>query len=68
MSSEPPYRCTDQRPLQLTPEHTGRERPLHVFVPIAPAPQRVEVEYADASGMHVLVVDTRDVRRLGRNQ
>ena len=48
-------------PLQLTPEHTGRERPLHVFVPIAPAPQRVEVEYADASGMHVLVVDTRDV-------
>jgi hypothetical protein len=48
-------------PLQLTPEHTGRERPLHVFVPIAPAPQRVEVEYADASGMHVLVVDTHDV-------
>jgi len=48
-------------PLQLTPEHTGRERPLHVFVPIAPAPQRVEVEYADASGMHVLVIDTRDV-------
>jgi len=48
-------------PIQLTPEHTGRERPLHVFVPIAPAPQRVEVEYADASGMHVLVVDTRDV-------
>ena len=47
-------------PLQLTPEHTGRERPLHVFVPIAPAPQRVEIEYADASGMHVLVVDTRD--------
>jgi hypothetical protein len=48
-------------PLQLTPEHTGRERALHVFVPIAPAPQRVEVEYADGSGMHVLVVDTRDV-------
>jgi hypothetical protein len=48
-------------PTQLTPEHTGRERPLHVFVPIAPAPQRMEVEYADASGMHVLVVDTRDV-------
>jgi hypothetical protein len=48
-------------PIQLTPEHTGRERPLHVFVPIAPAPQRVEVEYADASGMHVLVVDTHDV-------
>ena len=47
-------------PLQLTPRHTGRERPLHVFVPIAPAPQRVEVEYADASGMHILVIDTQD--------
>jgi len=54
-------RRTTNLPIQLTPEHTGRERPLHVFVPIAPAPQRVEVEYADASGMHVLVVDTRDV-------
>ncbi len=32
---------------------------LDVFFPIAPAPQRVEVTYRDASGEHVLVVDTK---------
>ena len=31
---------------------------LDVFFPIAPAPQRVEVTYRDASGEHVLVIDT----------
>lgn len=34
---------------------------LDVFFPIAPAPQRVEVTYRDASGEHVLVIDTKAV-------
>jgi len=37
----------------------GQELPLDVFFPIAPAPQRVEVTYGDASREHVLVIDTR---------
>lgn len=32
---------------------------LDVFFPIAPAPQRVEMTYHDASGEHVLVIDTK---------
>lgn len=32
---------------------------LDVFFPIAPAPKSVEVAYRDASGEHVLVIDTK---------
>jgi len=44
-------------PLHLDP---GQAVELHLFFPLAPAPQRMEVMYADASGGHVLVVDTRE--------
>ena len=47
-------------PLQLTPEQTEQELPLDVFFPLAPAPQRVELKYVDASGEYVLVIDTRE--------
>ena len=36
-----------------------QELSLDVFFPIAPAPQRVDVTYRDASGEHVLVIDTK---------
>jgi hypothetical protein len=36
-----------------------QERPLDLFFPIAPAPQRMEVTYRNASGEHVLVIDTK---------
>jgi len=47
-------------PLQLTPKQTDQELPLHVLFPLAPAPQRVELKYTDASGEYVLVIDTRE--------
>ena len=33
---------------------------LDVFFPLAPSPQRVELAYTDATGEHILVIDTRD--------
>ena len=36
-----------------------QEPPLDVFFPIAPAPQRLDVTYDNASGEHVLVIDTK---------
>jgi len=47
-------------PRQLTPKQTDRELPLHVFFPLAPAPQRLALQYVDASGEYVLVIDTRE--------
>ena len=46
-------------PLQLTPKQTAQDLPLDVFFPLAPAPQRVELKYVDASGEYALVIDTK---------
>lgn len=35
------------------------EQPLDLFFPLAPAPQRIDIAYTDASGAHVLQIDTR---------
>jgi hypothetical protein len=43
-------------PLSLA---AGEERRLGKFFPLAPAPQRVDVTYLDASGEHVLAIDTK---------
>ena len=43
-------------PLSLAAEE---ERRVDTFFPFAPAPERVEVKYRDASGEHVLAIDTR---------
>jgi hypothetical protein len=44
-------------PLQMKPRQALS---FHAFFPLAPAPERVEVQYVDASGKHVLVIDTRE--------
>lgn len=36
----------------------GAEEALDVFIPLAPAPQRVEIKYIDPAGEHVLTIDT----------
>lgn len=36
---------------------------LDIFFPLTPSPQQIEVRYADATGDHTLVIDTRDVLR-----
>jgi hypothetical protein len=38
----------------------GQELALDLFFPLAPSPQRLELEYADAQGQHVLAVDLRE--------
>jgi len=38
----------------------GEELGLDVFFPLAPSPQRVVLIYADATGEHSLVIDTRE--------
>jgi len=35
------------------------EQSLDLFFPLAPAPQRIDIEYTDAGGAHVLGIDTR---------
>ena len=37
----------------------GSEQSLDLFFPQALAPQRIEIEYTDATGAHVLAIDTR---------
>jgi hypothetical protein len=41
----------------------GQELPLDIFFPLAPSPQVIEVRYTDASGEHMLAVDTREALR-----
>ncbi len=35
------------------------ERVLHIFFPLSPSPQQLEIRYIDSGGEHSLVVDTR---------
>ena len=42
-------------PLNIT-AHT--ETALDIFFPLSPSPQRVEIHYADASGNHIMALDT----------
>lgn len=44
-------------PLQVEP---GASLALNLFFPIAPSPLEVRVDYADSSGEHVIVLDTRE--------
>ncbi|MCJ7451651.1 MAG: hypothetical protein MUO39_04135 [Steroidobacteraceae bacterium] len=37
----------------------AQEQTLDVFFTLAPSPERVEVKYRDAAGVHVLVIDTK---------
>ncbi len=37
----------------------GNAQPLDLFFPLAPAPQRIDIAYTDATGAHVLAIDTR---------
>ena len=36
------------------------EKDIHIFFPLSPAPQQLEITYVDSQGEHILVVDTRD--------
>lgn len=36
----------------------GDELMLDVFFPLAPSPRRVELAYSDATGQHIIVIDT----------
>lgn len=47
-------------PVALGP---GVESNLDLFFPVAPSPKRVEIQYIDTSGTHVLTIDTRQVLR-----
>jgi hypothetical protein len=35
------------------------EKVLHIFFPLSPSPQKLEISYLDSGGDHTLVVDTR---------
>lgn len=37
----------------------SEDREVHLFFPLAPSPQRVEISYSDAAGVHALSIDTR---------
>ena len=37
----------------------SKEAELDVFFPLAPSPQMIELTYSDATGEHLLVIDTR---------
>lgn len=37
----------------------SKDREVHLFFPLAPSPQRVEINYADDAGTHSLTIDTR---------
>ena len=36
------------------------EKDIHIFFPLSPSPQQLEITYVDSQGEHILVVDTRD--------
>ena len=38
--------------------NAGQSLPLDVFFPLSPAPRRIEIQYTDATGAHVLSTDT----------
>jgi hypothetical protein len=42
------------------PVEPGASRVLDLFFPIAPSPLDVQIDYADSSGEHTIVLDTRD--------
>jgi hypothetical protein len=44
-------------PMQLRPDEY---RPVDLFFPIAPSPSRIEVNYTDSAGEHMLVLDTSE--------
>ena len=43
-------------PLRLS---AGEEVPLDLFFPLSPSPVKVEINYSDAAGSHVLILDTK---------
>ena len=47
-------------PVVLQP---NEERDLHIFFPLSPSPQQLEITYIDSRGEHSLVVDTRAALR-----
>ena len=49
------YRRASEFPVSVA---AGADVALDVFVPLAPAPQKVELKYTDPVGEHVLAIDT----------
>ena len=37
------------------------EKGLHIFFPVSPSPQQIEITYSDSRGEHTLIVETEDV-------
>ena len=50
------YRRATEFPVTVA---AGADVALDLFIPLAPAPQQVEIKYTDPAGGHVLVIDTR---------